>query len=173
MTAPYRRAGRIQKAHGTQGEVVVVTGDDLSFADLKGLKVWIVPPPARIRPYHVTEARQGPKGAIVSLGSMTTAAAAHEVVGRWLLTAGAALPAPSGSTSDLLGYAVTDARRGYLGVVTDVIITGANDVLVVDEGPFSQVLLPVIDEVVIDIDDAGRGIAVELLDGLIDEDITS
>ena len=173
MTAPYRRAGRIQKAHGTQGEVVVAIGDGLSFGDLQGLEVWVVPPPARVRSYRIAEARQGPKGAIVALEGVTRAAEAHELSGRWLLAASDVLPAPPGAAADLLGYAVSDVRRGHLGVVTDVIITGANDVLVVDEGPFGQVLLPVIDQVVIATDDEARTIAVEVLDGLIDEDAIS
>lgn len=172
MTAPYRRAGRIQKAHGTQGEVVVATGDGLSFSDLRGLEVWVVPPPPQVSPYRVIDARQGPKGAIVSLEGVTTVAGAHELAGRWLLASTDHLPSPPGALTDVMGYTVNDVQRGHLGVVTDIIITGANDVLVVDEGPFSQVLLPVIDQVIIDIDDTTRVMTVELLEGLIDEDAT-
>lgn len=170
MTAPYRRVGRIQKSHGTQGEVVVVIGDGLFFDDLIGLDVWVVPPPAILKPYRVIDARRGPKGAIVALDGVISAAGAHELVGRWLLAAMAALSEPEGAASDVLGFTVIDGRRGYLGVVTDVIITGANDVFVVDEGPFGQVLIPVIDQVVRVIDDATRSISVELLEGLIDEE---
>ncbi|MBN2247433.1 MAG: 16S rRNA processing protein RimM [Coriobacteriia bacterium] len=170
MTVPYRRAGRIQKSHGTQGEVVVAIGDGLSFSDLEGLELWVVPPPAVVRPHRVLDVRSGPKGAVVTLDGVDTAAAAHEIVGRWLLAASDAFPEDQGAASDVIGYAVTDARRGYLGVVTDIIVTGANDVLVVDEGPFGQVLLPVIDQVVRDVDDAAGSIAVVLLDGLIDEE---
>ncbi|MHB1016357.1 MAG: ribosome maturation factor RimM [Coriobacteriia bacterium] len=170
MTVPYRRVGRIQKSHGTQGEVVVAIGDGLFFDDLVGIDVWVVPPPTVVKPYRVIDARRGPKGAIVALDGVVGAAGAHELVGRWLLAATAALPEPEGAASDVLGFTVTDRRRGYLGVVTDVIVTGANDVLVVDEGPFGQVLLPVIDQVIRDIDEAGRSISVELLEGLIDEE---
>ncbi|MHB8803650.1 MAG: ribosome maturation factor RimM [Coriobacteriia bacterium] len=173
MTVPYRRVGRIQKSHGTQGEVVVAIGDGLFFDDLVGVDVWIVPPLAVVKPYRVIDARRGPKGGIVALDGVVTAAVSHELVGRWLLAAAAALPEPQGAASDVLGFAVIEARRGYLGVVTDVIVTGANDVFVVDEGPFGQVLLPVIDQVVRDIDDVTRSISVELLEGLIDEESES
>lgn len=170
MTAPYRRAGRIQKSHGTHGEVVVAIDSGLSFAALTGLQVWVVPPVGRVRPFKVVEARPGPKGVIVALDGVDTAAAAHDLAGHWLLAHSDSLPISQGEVADVIGYSVTDAERGHLGTVTDVIITGANDVLVVDDGPFGQVLLPVIEQVVRDIDDDARLISVELLDGLIDEE---
>lgn len=144
-------------------------GDGLSFRDLIGLQVWVVPPPVRVRPYRVLDARRGPKGAIVTLEGCATAADARELAGRWLLAAEADLPEPAAAAHDVLGFAVTDGRRGYLGVVTDVIITGANDVLVVDDGPFGQVLVPVIEQVIDYVDENAETITVDLLEGLIDE----
>lgn len=173
MTVPYRRVGRIQKSHGTQGEVVVAVGDGLFLEDLIGIDVWIVPPLAAVKPYRVIDVRRGPKGAIVALDGVVAVATAHELVGRWILAATASLPEPASAPTDVLEYVVADAKRGYLGVVTDVIVTGANDVFVVDEGPYGQVLLPVIDQVIREIDDVARSITVELLDGLIDEESDS
>ena len=170
MTAPYRRAGRIIKSHGTHGEVVVGIDSGLSFHDLAGLHVWVVPPVERVRPFTIIEARQGPKGAIVTFEGVETAAEAHTLAGRWLLAHTESLPVPGPEATDIIGYAVSDLTRGRLGHVTDVIITGANDVLVVDDGPFGQVLLPVIEQVIREVDHDGRSIVVELLDGLIDEE---
>jgi 16S rRNA processing protein RimM len=50
----------------------------------------------------------------------------------------------------------------------DVIETGANDVWVVQGTRFGEVLLPVTDEVVLDVDDASGTAHVRLLPGLID-----
>mgnify|MGYP001767173869 CR=1 FL=1 len=170
MATPYRRVGRIQKPHGTKGEVVVVPDGGLSFVDIRGLQVWVVPPPLHATPYRVTDARSGPKGVVLTLEGIDEAAAAHELVGRWLLAASDDLPAAPEEAPDVLGYAVVDAARGNLGVITDVIVTGANDVFVVDEGPFGQVLLPVIADVVREIDHDARAVSVTLLDGLLDEE---
>lgn len=170
MSTPYRRAGRIQKSHGTHGEVVVAIGSGLSFGDLIDAQVWVVPPVGRVRPYMILEARQGPKGVIIALDGVETAAAAHELAGRWILALSESLPEPPVEVFDVIGFEVNDSARGRLGHVTDVIITGANDVLVVDEGPFGQVLLPVIEQVILDVDAQARTILVELLDGLIDEE---
>ncbi len=58
-------------------------------------------------------------------------------------------------TADVLGSRVTDERHGDLGEIVEVIETGANDVWVV-EGPLGQVLLPVIDDVVLERRPRGR-----------------
>ncbi len=170
MATPYRRVGRIQKPHGTKGEVVVVPDGGLSHFDVRDVPVWVVPPPMHARPLRVLDARQGPKGMVLTLDGITDAAAAHGLVGRWLLAENDRLPAAQDEEPDVLGYDVRDATRGYLGVVTDVIVTGANDVFVVDDGPFGQVLLPVIADVVRDVDHDTRTVSVILLDGLLDEE---
>jgi 16S rRNA processing protein RimM len=64
------------------------------------------------------------------------------------------------------GMTVRDEEHGLLGEVVETIITGANDVWVV-EGPLGQVLLPVIDDVVISIDEETGQIVVKALDGLL------
>ena len=69
---------------------------------------------------------------------------------------------------DPIGLKVTDDERGLLGVVEDVIVTGANDVWVVD-GPLGEVLLPVIDECVVSVDWDERTARVRLLPGLVPE----
>jgi 16S rRNA processing protein RimM len=63
---------------------------------------------------------------------------------------------------------VFDGERGLIGEITDVIITGANDVWVI-EGPFGEVLIPVIDQVIGDIDEEAGTVHITLLPGLIDE----
>ena len=69
---------------------------------------------------------------------------------------------------DPVGLRVVDATRGDLGEVTDVIITGANDVWVVSGPRFGEVLVPVIDHVVLEVDWDKNLARVELLPGLID-----
>ena len=169
MPVPYRRLGRVAKAHGTDGEVSVVAAGGLT-ALRPGTDVWIVPPPetgAHVR--QIAGVRTGPKGPLVRLSDIDSSAKAHEIVGRWLLGRGVE-PEATDVSDVLIGMRVHDRVRGDIGVVTDVIVTGANDVLVVDDGPFGQVLVPVIEDVILGIDEASRVVDVALLDGLIDED---
>lgn len=170
MPAPYKRLGRIIKTHGTQGEVTVAPGDGLSFVRSAGLSVWVVPPPpGGAVPHTILDLRSGPKGPLVRLSGVEDAAGAHDLVGRWLLVAGDEAPELP-EDDDVIGFEVVDATRGLLGSVTEVIVTGANDVWVVEGERFGQVLIPVIDQVVTGIDRSGRSIAVQLLEGLLEED---
>jgi 16S rRNA processing protein RimM len=70
---------------------------------------------------------------------------------------------------DPVGLKVVDEARGSLGLIEDVIVTGANDVWVV-RGPYGEVLIPVIDDVVISVHESEGLVTVRLLPGLIDED---
>ena len=69
----------------------------------------------------------------------------------------------------LLGLEVDDLDKGYLGKVTEVLPTGANDVYVVKGERYGEVLIPAIKDVVLDIDLANRRMRVKLLPGLINE----
>lgn len=143
---------------------------DLTVLASAAASVWVVPPPPSGAVAHtITSVRTGPRGSLVGLSGVENAADAHDLVGRWLLTRGEELPAEEGSDA-LIGMHVSDRARGDVGMVTDVIVTGANDVLVVADGPFGEVLIPVIDDVILSVDDDRRVIDVALLDGLIDED---
>lgn len=170
MPTPYRRLGRIVKAHGTRGEVSVAPRDGLSLSLLAGVDVWIVPPPASgATARRFIDTRPGPKGTLVRISGVETPAEAHEVVGRWLLSRGEEQETAEGVAA-LLGYAVHDEQRGFIGTVHEVLETGANDVLILEDGPFGQVLVPVIDDVMGAADDEARTLRVRLLEGLIDED---
>jgi 16S rRNA processing protein RimM len=71
---------------------------------------------------------------------------------------------------DLIGMSVFTVDGQYLGRISDIIATGANDVYVVatPEGyPVKEILLPAIASVVLTVDEAGRKIIVELPEGLI------
>ena len=70
---------------------------------------------------------------------------------------------------DLMGRSVVDERFGDLGSICEIMSTPANDVWVVDGGRYGEVLIPVIEQVVLDLPDEGA-ISVRCMDGLIDVD---
>ena len=86
----------------------------------------------------------------------------------WLLVPEAeALPLEEGEfyLYQLAGLAVYTDGGEYLGEILEIIETKANNVFVVN-GPAGELLLPDIDDVVLDIDLANGRITVQLLDGL-------
>jgi 16S rRNA processing protein RimM len=171
-SSPFTAAARVVKTHGLDGEVQVallVSGlDPTALADFE---LWPVPPRDVPRPLHVSHVRGADRsGCILAFREVCDIAAAKRLVGSLLLGRGSGFPDATESAADhVVGYEVIAGERGPLGTIYDVIVTGANDVWAV-RGPLGEVLLPVIDDVVLEIDRERRVVSVKLLPGLIDED---
>jgi 16S rRNA processing protein RimM len=71
--------------------------------------------------------------------------------------------------ADLIGMSVVTDEEQALGKLVDVLQTGANDVYVVQRDNGKEVLLPVIDECILDIDTDKREIRVHLMKGLLED----
>ncbi|PKQ17358.1 MAG: 16S rRNA processing protein RimM [Actinobacteria bacterium HGW-Actinobacteria-7] len=170
----FARVGRVTKTHGLKGEVSVASATEAPLSVLEGCEVWFVPPPVGIRSATVLSTRQGPKGTLLTLRAVEGVDAAMSLVGREVLVRTDALPAtwfeeaPEDELFD--GFSVWDEIHGDLGEIVETIFTGANDVWVL-AGPLGEILIPVIDQVVLDIDEEAGSIKVELLDGLIDGEV--
>ena len=72
--------------------------------------------------------------------------------------------------ADLIDMQVVLEDGTLLGILTDVMKTGANDVYCVDSEKYGEVLLPAIGECILDVDVDGRKMTVHLMPGLIDEE---
>ncbi|MBE5871135.1 MAG: 16S rRNA processing protein RimM [Lachnospiraceae bacterium] len=72
---------------------------------------------------------------------------------------------------DLIGCRVVDENDRALGILQDVIQTGANDVYEVKLAEGGEVLIPAIKECILSVDIEKREIRVHLLEGLLDETI--
>jgi 16S rRNA processing protein RimM len=168
--APYVPLGRVVKTHGLKGEVSVKPAADLPFVLPEGLEVWFVPPPSGVRCGRIEDVRRGPKGPLVKVSGIDDITAAQKLVGSEMIAKAEELPAAwteePEAEFDAEGLTVTDEVHGLLGEVVEVIETGANEVWVV-HGPLGEVLLPVIDQVVLAIDDEARTATVRLLEGLL------
>lgn len=138
---------------------------------LTGTSVWVVPPAPHARPYRILGVRELPKGPVLSLEGVSDLSTAERLRGRTLLVDAALVPEATLAADelDVIGFEVVDEMRGVLGSVESIIVTGANDVLEVAGGPFGDVLIPVIDQVIIDVDEDARRIDVRLLDGLLED----
>ncbi|MCL2575345.1 MAG: ribosome maturation factor RimM [Defluviitaleaceae bacterium] len=67
---------------------------------------------------------------------------------------------------DLIGMDVVAADGNELGVLTNVLLTGANDVYVVKQPTGKEILIPAIGKCILCVDVVGRKMTVELLEGL-------
>lgn len=67
----------------------------------------------------------------------------------------------------IIGCKVVTDDGAELGVITEILVPGANDVWVVQPVKGKQVLIPVIDDVVLNVDVANKIVKVHLMEGLI------
>ena len=88
--------------------------------------------------------------------------------GRYLLARESNLPDDVAlhDAEALFGREVSDQELGYLGTIAEVMVGPANDVWVI-EGPFGEVLVPVVDQVVLALPEKGP-ISVHIPSGLVD-----
>jgi len=162
--------GRIIKTHGVKGEVSFAPAEGLPLSCLEELTVWIVPPAEKAEPTVITSLRPGPKGPLIGLDGYQTLEQSALLTGKSLIADTANLPPEAlEAPGNPVGVRVIDEERGDLGTIAEVIVTGANDVWVVNDGPHGEVLIPVIDEVVIELDHESGTARVRLLPGLIEE----
>lgn len=80
------------------------------------------------------------------------------------------LPVDSYFVCDIIGLRVIDRELGELGVITEVIATGSNDVYVVKNGEIPEVLIPALKSVVKEVNLDKGYIIIVLPDGLIEDE---
>lgn len=71
--------------------------------------------------------------------------------------------------ADLIGIQIYDENDGYMGILKDVIVTGANDVYDIALENGRRLLLPAIRQCVLAVDMVQRKMKVHVLDGLLDD----
>jgi 16S rRNA processing protein RimM len=87
------------------------------------------------------------------------------------VTADELYPLPEGCYYhfQLLGMRVDDLEKGYLGPITEVLETGANDVYIIKSDVYGEILIPAIKEVIREVDVTQRRMLIKLLPGLVGE----
>lgn len=171
---PSRRVmiGRIVKVRGLRGDLKVLpfTWRPERFLDLKG--VWLTTLQGEDRYLTFKRVRLEQAILFVRFNEAPRRDLAEVLVGAELFVDEAdrdPLPADTYYFDDLLGCEVICSQRGDLGRLVEVMDLPANDVWRV-EGPYGEILIPAIHEVVDEVDLKAKRIRVTLPDGLIDEE---
>ena len=118
----------------------------------------------------VAAGRHGHGLVLVTLDGVHDRNAAEALIGARVLVRRADLPAPEPDEfyhHDLLGFRVVTVDGRDLGTVAETMITGLNDVWIVRDGPHEH-LIPVIADVVREIDRDARRITIHPMPGLLD-----
>ncbi len=169
---PFLLLGRVLRPHGVRGEVRIEVLTAYPERIVPGRRVFVGPDPQdplSATAHTVTRSRTHQKLLILQFEGITDRTAAEALRGQFVMvTLENAVPLEEGEfyLFQLIGLAVYTDEGEHLGRITDVIETGANDVYVV-HGPRGEVLLPAIDECILELDIEGGKVVVHLLEGLL------
>ena len=149
---------------GLRGDVKVEPLTDFPERYEPGQRVWFAGRERRIQ-----SSRWQGSHVYVKLTGINSPEAVAELRGQFLEVAESARSALDDDQyyrSDILGLDVETTTGERIGTVADFMATGANDVLVV-RGPLGEVLIPMVADVIREVDVAGRRLTIEPLEGLL------
>jgi 16S rRNA processing protein RimM len=167
--------GKIIKAHGTRGEVQVYSYARYGAAFFKDKTFLIGGGETPGGLLHVETARAVDSNRLIlRVEGVNNRTQAEGLAGIEFFLKKTEMPRlPEGEYywHELIGLAVVTVEGDRLGILSEIIETGANDVYVID-GPRGDILIPAIEGVVKEIDKKTGTMKVALLPGLIDMNIT-
>lgn len=164
----YLEIGQIVSTHGIKGEVRVKPWCDTPF-DLTEFET--VYSDKGKTEYSVGSARVHKNVVVMKLDGIDTIEQAQKLRNKVLLAKREDFSLPEGRyfVSDLLGMEIVDNDNGELyGKLTDVLQYGAADIYEVSGENSAKLLIPAIDDIIINRDFENGKIFVRLPDGLLD-----
>jgi 16S rRNA processing protein RimM len=162
--------GKVMGTHGVRGQlrVFLFSGEFASIADLD--RVILKGPNRETDTFEVAAAVQHGKKFLLTLKNYDNVNQVLHLVGRELYVTHGQLPGlPEGEYywRDLVGLRVVTDRGEELGILTEIIATGSNDVYVVTGGE-REYLIPALEDVVLEVNLDDGVMKVSPLEGLLD-----
>jgi len=159
--------GKLRRPHGVKGEILMDILTDFPERVRQGLMVYVGQDHS---PLRIRSRRTHQKAFLIAFRGYDSLEEVGELRNQMVyVRAEDRPPLPEGEFyhHQIIGLRVVSETGVVLGKVVEILETGANDVYVVrpEQGP--EILLPVIDPVILDVDLAGGEIHVHLLPGLI------
>ena len=162
--------GRIARAHGLKGQVIVNLETDFPEERFQPGAELFVERGGQVEPLTVTTVRFHRERPVIGLRGIESIADAEPLAGLELrvpLVALAAVPQNVFYRHDLIGCRVETTSGGTVGVVSDVEGTMAGSRLVID-GVGGEILIPLAAEICREIEPAAKRIVIDPPDGLIE-----
>jgi 16S rRNA processing protein RimM len=169
---PFLLLGQVLRPHGVRGELRLEVMTDYPERIVPGGMVYLGTDPDDTRSaeeYEVASVRRHLQYLIIRLAGIEDRNEAETLRDRYVMVAlDQAVPLEEDEfyLFQAIGLEVSTEEHEALGRVSEVIETGANDVYVV-RGPRGEILIPAIDECIVEIDIAAGTMTVRLMDGLL------
>ena len=162
----YLTVGFLRRPHGVRGEIVMDLHTDFPERLKRGRRLLVSEDHT---PLSIQSVRAHQNGVLIKFNGIDTPEDAGKFRNQWVYAAMKDLPPlPEGQhyQHELLGINVVDEDGNPLGVLTEIMETGANNVYVVKDDSGKEILLPAIPSVILDLDTGRRLMRVHLLEGL-------
>lgn len=155
--------GRVLGAYGVRGWLKIKSFTE-PFDNLLRYRPWWLEQDGVWRECRVISARPQSGSIVAQLHGVDVREAAMAMAGASIAVARDALPRLKRGEyywTDLIGLRVSNRDGVYLGTVKQLLETGANDVLVLEDGETERLVPYVLDQYVLDIDLAGGQMLVD------------
>lgn len=164
----YFVVGNIVNTQGIKGEVrVMPTVDDVSRFEL--LDHIFVDRKGNIKEYEIENVRFHKQFVLLKLKNVDDMTTAETLKGTAVkITENMAVPCEEDEyyIRDLYDMEVVTVEGEKLGIISDIIFTGANDVYAVKNNEGKEILIPAIKDCIINVDVENNVMTVKLLEGL-------
>ena len=160
--------GKFRRPHGIKGEIRMTVLTDFPDLIVSGQMVYAG---KRYQPYTIKDIRWHGGDMLVSLEELPDRTAVEIFRNVMVYMKGEDTPELSEGEyyiHQLVGLDVITDQGQNLGKIKEILITGANDVYLVDTVSGKDILLPVTDEVVLDINHDKGFVLVHIIPGLLD-----
>jgi 16S rRNA processing protein RimM len=164
----YLSIGFLRRPHGLHGEIIMDLHTDFPERLHKGRKLFVG---EEHKPMSLEGVRPHGNGVLIKFKTIETPEEAGQYRNQWVYAKTKDLPPLAEGQHyqhELLGINVVDEDGNPLGMLTEIMETGANAVYVVKNDVGKEILLPNIPSVILDLDFVRRLMKVHLLEGLID-----
>lgn len=163
------QVGGIANTHGVRGEVKVfpTTDDPQRFCDLKTV---LLDTGHEYLKLEIQNVKFFKKFVILKFKGMDNINDVEKYKGKglWITREQAVeLKEDEYFITDLIGLCVKNESDEEIGTIKDVLVTGANDVYVIERSDGTEVLLPAIKQCILDVDLKERMMKVHILEGLL------
>ncbi len=164
------KIGLVMKSHGLKGEVTVSLDEDapVDFSSLQS--VFLVGKDNRLVPFFIESISVRGEKAFVKFEDINTPEAATEISKRHMYLPKSSRPKSGRGefyNDEIIGFEVWDETHGSLGLVTDIVQTGANRLVGVDNNG-KEILIPIDSPLITSINKTKKKISVNLPDGFLD-----
>lgn len=160
--------GKFRRPHGIRGEIRMSVFTDQPALMESGQTIYVGD---RYQPFQIKNTRWAGDDLLVSLKELPDRTAVEIFRNVMVYMKGEDVPElPEGDyyIHQLVGLEVVTDQDQKLGRIKEILLTGANDVYLVETGSGKDLLLPAIDQVVLEINHAEGFVLVHIIPGLLD-----